>query len=246
MHKTLITLAFKKAKNERKKIGDTNPSLVRLATDLSDYVDKTNGFSLGEKSYRNYLNDAKKLKGVERDIIIKQLKVLNGLYTYLGYENYEDFISDYPPEIITIPTGLDDGEDINITIKTVWSANKKTVIISFIILLSTIIIIPLNKTKWMVWQNGKYVETKFDTNKYKFQQLKIYNRNRILNFKQVDTTNCNTKFFKVNGAPNMWYGRNTKGELEYFTGYGKHPETGKTLKKITKYMIKKYICPNWK
>ncbi len=125
------------------------------------------------------------------------------------------------------------------------TVNIKIIVISSIILLSAIIIIPLNKTKWMVWENGEYIETKFDTDKYEFQQLKIYNRNRIVNFKQYKTVNCDTKFFKVNGKPNMWYGKNAKGELEYFTDYGDHPETGKKLKKITEYMIKKYICPEW-
>ena len=30
--------------------------------------------------------------------------------------------------------------------------------------------------------------------------------------------------------------------LQYFTALGLHPETGKTLKPITQYMIDKYIC----
>lgn len=240
MHKKLITLAFEKAKNERKATGEQNPSLVSLAKDLSDYVDEKNGLSLGEKSYRNYLNEAKKLKDVERDICIKQLKVLNGLYTYLGYENYADFISDNPPDVIK-PT--DDEGGFRVTIKTIWDSNTKTIVISFIILISAIIIIPLNKTRWMVWQNGEYVETNFDTNKYDFNQLKFYKKDRILNFKLIKNPNCNTLFFKPNGKPNVWYGRNAKGELELFTSYGLHPETGKTLKPITAYMINTYLCP---
>jgi len=41
----------------------------------------------------------------------------------------------------------------------------------------------------------------------------------------------------------IWYGRNIKKELEFFTSLGLHPETGKTLDPITDYMIKKYACP---
>ena len=46
----------------------------------------------------------------------------------------------------------------------------------------------------------------------------------------------------MDGSERLWYGKNKNKELEYFTAFGKHPETGKTLKPITKYMIAKYIC----
>lgn len=244
MHKKLITQAFEKAKNERKNIGDINPSLSNIAKDISNYVDEKTGLSLGERTYRDYFNEAKKLISEDRDININQLRVLNGLYTYLGYKNYAEFVEDNPPTvIIPVPTKP---EDDSPTIKTIWEDNTKTIVISFIILISSIIIIPINKTKWMVWQDGEYIEVNFDTSKYEFQQLKIYNKNRIINFKQNKAPNCNTKFFKLNGKPNLWYGKNAKGELEYFTYYGKHPETGDTLKKITKYMITTHICSEWK
>lgn len=44
---------------------------------------------------------------------------------------------------------------------------------------------------------------------------------------------------------NLWYGKNNSGEIEYFTALDKHPKTGKTLKKITDYMIRKYICESY-
>ena len=44
------------------------------------------------------------------------------------------------------------------------------------------------------------------------------------------------------GREQIWYGKNNRGELEFFTSQGLHPETKKTLKKITKYMIDKYVC----
>ncbi len=124
--------------------------------------------------------------------------------------------------------------------------NIKIIVISSIILLSAIIIIPLNKTRWMIWQDGEYVEVTFDMNKYDFGKLKLYKKERILYFKQIKNPNCDTEFFKANGKPNAWYGRNTKGELELFKSYGEHPETGNTLKKITKHMIRTYICDTYK
>ena len=52
----------------------------------------------------------------------------------------------------------------------------------------------------------------------------------------------NTSFF-VNEKPVIWYKR--KGDiLECFTSPGLHPETGETLKPITRYMIEKYLLNN--
>lgn len=53
---------------------------------------------------------------------------------------------------------------------------------------------------------------------------------------------CDLIFFDKSGNAQIWYGKNLKGELEIFTSLGLHPETGKTLKPISKYMIEKYIC----
>ncbi|WP_435682498.1 hypothetical protein [Nonlabens sp.] len=53
---------------------------------------------------------------------------------------------------------------------------------------------------------------------------------------------CDTVFFKSDNSVRFWYGKNKKKEIEYFTDLGLHPETGKTLKPITGYMIEKYIC----
>jgi hypothetical protein len=40
----------------------------------------------------------------------------------------------------------------------------------------------------------------------------------------------------------VWYGKEPiTGKYEYFSQPGLHPITGKTLKKISPYIIKKYI-----
>ncbi len=112
-----------------------------------------------------------------------------------------------------------------------------------VIVITTIYILN-NKTRWMIWQNTEYVEVKFDTKKYHLNQLKLYKSERIKYFKKI-TVDCNSLFFNSDGTVKIWYGKNNKKELEYFTALGLHPETGKTLKPITKYMINKYICPDY-
>ncbi|KAA1247250.1 hypothetical protein [Aquimarina sp. RZ0] len=41
--------------------------------------------------------------------------------------------------------------------------------------------------------------------------------------------------------PRVWYYKNKKDEIEYFTSSGIHPVNGETLKKITPYIIETYV-----
>ena len=52
-----------------------------------------------------------------------------------------------------------------------------------------------------------------------------------------------TSFFKV-GEPCVWYGKSVDGNYECFNIPGLHPETGKTLKPITQYIVDKYLLKN--
>ena len=61
----------------------------------------------------------------------------------------------------------------------------------------------------------------------------------LLTFKKIEV-NTNTIFFKK-GKPIVWYGKSYGGKYEYFNQPGLHPETEKTLKPISEYIIKKYI-----
>lgn len=66
----------------------------------------------------------------------------------------------------------------------------------------------------------------------------VLNEN-LLSFKKIEV-DTNTVFFKK-GKPIVWYGKSFDGNYEYFNQPGLHPETEKTLKPISKYIIKKYI-----
>lgn len=97
----------------------------------------------------------------------------------------------------------------------------------------------------MIWNIDHY-ET-FDCNNK--QQGFIYNMSPIPsdekllnNFRKIEV-DSNTPFFDAKKQPIVWYGKNANKEYEYFTHYGngKHPETGKTLKPISNYIINKYI-----
>src|SRR5690606_2753570 len=119
--------------------------------------------------------------------------------------------------------------------------NRTTVVIIIGCLIAFLILNSITGEKWMVWEGTQFVETDFDSQKMKTEQMHLLDENQIELFKKI-RPNCDTQFFDAKGKAQLWYGKNQNGELEYFTDLGRHPETGKTLKPITRYMIKKYVC----
>lgn len=61
----------------------------------------------------------------------------------------------------------------------------------------------------------------------------------LINLKKIEV-NKRTQFFS-NGKPIIWYYKKNDDKLEFYNSHGIHPETGKQLKAITNYMIKKYV-----
>ena len=231
MHNKIILDSFEKARNEEKRERGNTASNTKCAELLSAIVSEK--FSYHWKSLYELHKDADKNHETE----IKQPQVTDALCQYLGYENYRDFV-------IKNAKVIDNPIDQNIAAKS-SNKNKKIrniILVSlFVAIIAIVIYISIDKTRWMVWENNNYVEVKFDANKYDVNQLKVYKLERINHFRKV-LVNCDTLFFNKDGSVKIWYGKNAKKELEYFTDLALHPETGKTLKPITKYMIDKYIC----
>ena len=233
MNKILILKAFEKARIKMQAEGIKKPSQTDLSEELSNFIDENEGFKLGERSFRDYFNEAKKLAEKENDISIKQLKVINGLCKYLEFDDYQKFI-----ESIDNNNEKSKSE----TIRGLVKKNKVVISILCLFVISFFIYNSITKQRWMIWQEDHYVEVKFDTEKYNLNQLKLYKEERISLFKKVSAICSKTKFFNKDGSVNIWYGKDKNKKLEYFTALGLHPETGKTLKPITQYMIDKHIC----
>ena len=94
----------------------------------------------------------------------------------------------------------------------------------------------------MVWAKNHYEAVEYDKVKDTAEVIP-YNQEVLDNFKKITVCDTTT-FFKNEDIDNplVWYGKAPdKKEHEYFNQPGLHPETGKTLKPITKYIIGKYI-----
>lgn len=255
MHKYLIIDAFNKAREELMARGNNDPSKTAISEELSEFISQENKVFLGGRSLRDYYDEADDSWEKEKDINISQQKVVIRLCNYLGCDTYQDYLKSLEAdstnkELSSKPSDsglnlLDD--EVTIPLSKSFVKRYKTTLTSVAVggMLIIVFIIYQNQPRWMVWQNDHFIKATFDPKALQKGYLKMYNEDRILYFKKIKP-DCQTVFFDQNSKPNLWYGKNNEGKLEYFTGYGLHPETGKTLKEITPYMIQKYLCPSFK
>ena len=217
--KKLIQLVFKKA------MLDSNET---SAYGLSKYLTNIFNEKIKERTLTRYYDGY--ILNKEDQIKKPNTYNLDILSQYLEFESYSDFISDNKIQ----------------EKKPAAKINKKTKIVGVTIIgaLMTYIGYDTTKKECMIWVNNSHYEAV--SCEYKGELYPIPKDKIILSsFKRVNPDST-YPFFKIDGKENLWYERNVNGELEFFTNYGKHPITGETLRKITPYMIKKYIWKNFK
>lgn len=238
MHNTLIIQSFEKALLQEEEIGNSSPSKSRLATILSDYIQEQQGFQFGERRLRDYYNEALLRNPVE----IKQPAVLDGLATFLGYDSYVDFVSAFKKKKDILPTNDPEKKGINgFKIKVFLRNHRTSLAIALVSIIVIVFLMASKQQRWMQWNGSNYIETSFDGDMLRRGELKAYREDRIVSFKLL-RPQCDTQFFNPDGSTRIWYSKNKDGSLDFFSDYGLHPITGKTLKPITKYIIEKYIC----
>lgn len=234
MNSILLKRAFEKAKKEI----DTEIK-TRASKYLSDFIFEDTGEQYGERILRDKYN---KVKNNETEKIELRNYVQEALSNFLGYDNYLHFINENKKENKdeTVEEKIIEGLSFFDKIKTSIKKNKIYLIVGLLSIISISIYQIVTKQKCMVWQEDHYVEVACDLSRIQRGNSVLYKKDRIKSFKQI-YPDSNYPFFTPDGAVTVWYGKNKKGDLEFFTDLGLHPETGKTLKPITQYMIDKYL-----
>lgn len=97
--------------------------------------------------------------------------------------------------------------------------------------------------RYMIWTGDSYKKAPYDILKSSanFNKIALFEESKMMNFKKISVTKS-YPFFSEDDEPNLWYNKMGKHDIEFFSAPGKHPITGKTLKAITPYIIKKYIA----
>jgi len=218
MYKKVILDSFKKVKKDHP--GTSSKSAKAEA--LSEILMEDLKYQLSGKTLGKLYDEAQLAK---KDIQIKT-EHINNLCNYLGYRDYNHYLRENRGGIIVV-------------------ARKNW--ISIVLLLAGITIALYfysTRARWMKWEEGHYVEVKFDAKLLQNSLLKFYKKERIENFKKIEG-DCSTEFFNKDGSVKVWYYKIGEENLELFSDMGKHPLRGKPLKPITEYMIKTHICPEY-
>lgn len=93
----------------------------------------------------------------------------------------------------------------------------------------------------MVWKGDKYEAVDCNEKTNGFVETTLPKDDQLIKDFRKLKVDTKTSFFDKNGNPKIWYVKNPNGTLEFYNQPGLQPETGKTLKPVSRYIIEKYI-----
>lgn len=221
MHNELVKIVYEKATANLFEKNGAKPSNLKIGEHLSDYFSELNvGYTP-----RAFTDLFLKLKR-EEEISLSRQDLVQGLCQYLGYKSFVEFKKVYNSE----------------EFKMIPKLRKRL----YLVLLPLIALIAsfyginqISSENCMKWENDHYIS--IDCNE-STSEITPLDKVALKKLKKVNP-DCNYVYMRADGSENLWYGKGVNGEYEYFTHYGLHPETEKTLKKVTKHIFDKYICP---
>lgn len=237
--KGIVKEIFEKAKTE-----STSNSRYGLSRHISDKANLSSRTL--ERAYSRYIKGDEKVgKPIEDSI--------NFFCKYLGYDNYEDYLNKN-----SIPDLLEpvlEGEKVIPEDGVKGVKKHRKLIITISIAFGMVAIFGVNKNwstvtgmisldqKCMVWNKTKYEIISCDSGSYSKYASKVepLDAVKLSNFKKVKVTMATLFFSEVTDQPLIWYYKNKRGKIEYYTAPGLHPINGTTLKKITEGIIEKYV-----
>ena len=155
----------------------------------------------------------------------------------------EDSIEVIKTEVNT-PKVIGNSEELSITKQRSFPLRKVGIIgiVVLIIGISVFLNIKNLTTKeCMVWKGDKYKAVDCSETINSFAETTLPKDDKLIEEFRKMKVDTKTSFFDKKGNPKIWYIKNPNGTLEFFNKPGLHPETGKTLRPISKYIIQKYI-----
>ena len=238
--KQIVEAIFKKAKKE-------TPSHTKnaLSHHIANKFDGKINYRTFERAYEKYIEG--------KNIGPPKKGSINFFCEYLGYEDYEDYITKNEQT----PTSLTEPLVEKLPKKNPIDRKKRLKQLLFLISIILILFfgsyyaILLFKNKndinikepnvdCMAWVKDHYVLIDCDSLLHNTKVIP-YNASLYKNMKKVRVNAAYPFFSEIDQKPLVWYYKTKRGTIEYFTAPGLHPVNGETLKKITPGIITKYV-----
>lgn len=93
----------------------------------------------------------------------------------------------------------------------------------------------------MIWKGDKYEAVDCSETINSFAETTLPKDDKLIEEFRKMKVDTKTSFFDKKGNPKIWYIKNPNGTLEFFNQPGLQPETGKTLRPISRYIIQEYV-----
>ena len=252
--KDLFEKVFEQAKKE---CGSSSKN--GMSVHLEKVISDDYNYPITSKSFSRHFDDFVKENNLKKEI---SPDLLNILAHYIGYESFGEFnqknqltksnekkvdkIASVEP---IINDNISEEESIinlsskknNFFEKIKLQQNKLIAGsgIASIIVGSGLFLNSFNNTSsCMIWKENHYEEIECEETSPQINAIP-YNETvfQLKKITRIDTLNLDNSIDKV------WYLKKN-GEVEFYTNYGLHPENGKTLKPVTKYILTKYVLNN--
>ncbi len=225
--KELIRLTFDKAKNDSREITKTGKS-KHIETEINSQIN--------QRTLVRYYNQfiLKIDEGIQPN-----RSSLDILSKYLGFNDFSNFCNEFFSE-------AEKKEKISqnqISRKISGRFNKKLVGVGIAAALSVgsyFGVSALNQPQCMVWKENHYETIGCSENVSPNLTVVPVDEKLLDYFHKIEISDTTT-FFEA-GKPAVWYMK-MDGEVEFYSAPGNHPITGKQLKPVTSYMVKKYGLP---
>ena len=249
--KYLFEKVFEKAKNE---CGSSSKN--GMSVHLEKVISDDYNYPITSKSFSRHFDDFVKENNLKKEI---SPDLLNILAHYIGYESFGDFnqknqlTKKEEKEIVSVEPIIDDNipeEESIINLpskknnffekiklqrnKVIAGSGIATILASGGLFLNSI----NQNSSCMIWKENHYEEIECEETSPQMNAVP-YNET-VFQLKKI--TKPDTLNFE-NALDKVWYTKKN-GEVEFYTNYGLHPENGKTLKPVTKYILTKYVLNN--
>ncbi|MBG6129414.1 hypothetical protein IWQ47_001283 [Aquimarina sp. EL_43] len=247
--KKIVALSFIKAKKDNPLAG----SKTALAKKISKRITKNEKEGENERHYKTLSNyyDFFFKNGAKQE---PTETIINKLLAYLNYDSTDQFLKNQPiddsylKEVPFVDYKTEIGSDEELTNEIDWDPPERTdpqgvgwkkivITISFIPLIAAIVFwgIDWKQNGCMTWSKDHYIV--IECGKTNSPDIAL-NPDLLENFRKIELDST-MKLFE-NGKGIYWYSKYDR-KIEYFTMGGKHPTNGKTLKRISQPIVRKYI-----
>lgn len=226
VYENIVVAAFKKAEEEY-----VNDKKYRLSEYISDQIEEENNIRITSRTLVHYYE---KYIDKKEGIATPRHENIEHLCKFLGYDSYEDYVSEnhHENEDISLPALEKPAVKKNKTVAILWTLAIMIVGLGFYNQIESYV----DPNKCMIWVTDHYepIDCSGKRGEIALDEETFKGMKQLLGLCKDDT------FFLPNDDPIVWYDK-FHNKLTFFTKEGIHPTNGRTLKPITQYIINRYV-----